>query len=240
MESPSRAGCQQNRPASIAAAIAQAAPTRVVALATPSALAVSLALTLAGCLVGCNSQPTAQSSASRITFENALGADYETALAAAVERADDAKLLAVSSETFSQAHFPSSWMFLFYSWKRASAYTVHMTDGQATVTDNPGFSLTQEDFGAIADPAGVDWDCERAYNQAIEQLDDQGEYLTCRAYLMTYVPEDDDPEADALKWFFVFNDEQDLRSIYLDPNADLAPATTLSVDGSTGKVERGF
>ena len=194
------------------------------------------ALLLAAYLTGCAAQSAAETSASRIVFEPAFGEGYDAAREAVADRADDAKLLAVTSTTFSQAHFPSSWTYLFYSWQRASAYTVVVEDGRAKVADNPGLALAQTDFDAVPSSASVTWDCDAAYDQVLKQLSGQGEYLTCRAYLMTYIPEDDDPTADAFAWFFSFNENQDLREVYLDPNAEIAPAATFSVDAQTGKV----
>lgn len=216
-------------------AIATALPGSAVRIVSA---VLATALALVGCLSACASQSPATSSASRIAFEAAFDTDYEIARDAVAQRAEDAKLLAVSSTDFSQAHFAPGWSFLFYSWQRASAYTVFVADGQATIADNPGLSVSQDDFDAIPKPTSIVWDADAAYGSVIEQLDGQGEYLTCRAYLTFASSDGDGKGQNTFEWVFSLNEEQDLRSIYLDPDAEIAPATTFSVDASDGQAER--
>lgn len=214
------------------------ATTAPMAIALVLAVTLALAMALAGCLSACASQSTAASSASRIAFEPAFGTDYEIARDAVSQRAEDARLLAVSSSDLSQAHFTPGWSYLFYSWQRASAYTVFVADGQATIADNPGLSFSQDDFDAVPEPADIAWDSDAAYDSVVKQLDGEGEYLTCRAYLTTYAPDSADGAIGAFEWIFSLNDEGDLRSVYLNPDAEIAPAAMFSVDARTGKAER--
>lgn len=208
---------------------------RILALALSVTLAAAWCVAGSAGLTGCAAQSAGAASASRIAFDAAFAKDYETARSAVTERADDAKLLAVTSTTFSQAHFTPSWTFLFYSRRRASAYTVTVENGKASVRDNPGAAITQDDFDAMADPAAIALDCDEAYGQLAASLDGDGEYLTCRASLTTYNPADD-AESNALTWTFSFNEEADLKEIHLDPNAVLAPAATFSVSACAGEL----
>ena len=203
------------------------------------AAAVGIAAVVAvGGLCGCAAEPElspAAQSASKISFEPAFESDYAVAREAVLQKADDAKLLAVRSSTFSQAHLTPDWSFLFYSRQRVSAYTVQVTDGVAKVIDSPGITMLQEEYDAIPDPDLAILDADAAYQQAVSQLDGTGEYATCRASLVTCDFEDDS-SAQAFVWYFAFNEEEDLRDISLYDFDEVAPAVTLAVDGAAGKL----
>lgn len=203
-----------------------------------AAVVALLALVVAAlCLfAGCASLSPAAESAQRIVFPPAFKGDYELAWEAARERADDAKLLAVQTTTYSQAGAPSNWTFLFVSRQRASAYTVEIAAGTATVTDNPAVSLSQEDFDAIPTSSAIVFDAEEAFQLVVDQLSGDGKFFTARAYLMTYAVGDEDPSADTYVWFFSMNDPQDFQGKLLDASGDIAPAAAYAVDSLTGTV----
>ena len=74
----------------------------------------------------------------------------------------------------------------------------------------------------------------------LEAIEGEEELSTCRAYLMTYVKGDDDPTADALKWFFVFNEPDDIGAVGVEGNQGVNGGSTESlvyaVDAQTGDV----
>lgn len=197
-----------------------------------------LAILVLCCALGCASRSPAAESAARIPFDPAFAEAYEKASEAVGDNADDVKLLAVQSSTFSQAHFAPSWTFLFCSWQRVSAYTVEVVDGEARVVDNPGVSFTQDLFEAAPDDLEVVVDADEAYGIVLGTIDGEGTYLTCRAYLMTFVPEGEDSADDEMVWFFSFNETDDLKEISIDPDENLAPAATYGVDARTGDVRK--
>ena len=104
-------------------------------------VATVAALCLATALCACASS-AAKSSASRISIGEAMGETYQAALEAAHDKAADAKLLAIRSSSYSSENAPSQWMYLFYSLDRAYAYTVFVSDGQATAADSGPMSIS--------------------------------------------------------------------------------------------------
>lgn len=189
-------------------------------------------------LGACSSPSPAAESAARIPFDPAFASAYEPAAEAVQLRTDDAKLLAVRSSSFSQAHFAPTWTFLFYSWQRTSAYTVEVSGGEAKVTDNPGLTFAQSSFAEVPDTIEVAMDADEAYALVVDSLKGDGSYMTCRAYLMTYISEDEGSPDDAYAWFFSFNETEDLKQIHLDPAENLAPAATYAVNANTGEVRQ--
>ena len=134
----------------------------------------------------------------------------QAALEAAHGKAADAKLLAIRSSSYSSENAPSQWMYLFYSLNRAYAYTVFVSDGQATAADSGPMSISPQDFDAIPDASAITIDADDAWNAIVESMDGDGEICTARVFLMTYVKGDDDPTHDAMKWFFLAERERQL------------------------------
>lgn len=203
---------------------------------------IAVLTTLAICfaaLPGCSSRSVATTSAETISFLPACGDDYQTALAAVHEKADDAKLLAIRTSTYCDSDAASNWMYLFYSWKRASAYTVFMINGEANVADMGGMAYNQTDFDAVPDLEGITYDADAAYEELLKNLEGDERLVTCRSYLMTYIAEDDDPTADSFKWFFSFN-EEDVNdrgsAVTSDNDAPISSPRAFCVDVRTGEV----
>lgn len=219
----------------------QASAVRRERSRTSRASFISLALlgaALAMCAIlgSCSNASAAVESASRLSFPPAFSEDYLIAQEAISSRADDAKLLAVQSTTYAQAGVPAEWIFLFSSWQRASSYTVTVANGQATVADNPTISLSQEAFDAMPDPKTIALDAEDAWSRVVEQLEDNGRYLTARAYLTVSASENDDPGNEAPAWIFTLNDPNDFRGSFLDTSDEIAPLATFAVDAISGEV----
>ncbi|MEE0706715.1 MAG: hypothetical protein UCH28_10090 [Adlercreutzia sp.] len=200
-----------------------------------AALAV-LAFPSLGALEGCTPASPARASACALAFSPALGESYEAACAAAAEKADDAKLMAVRSTSFSFADAEPGWMYLFYSWERASAYTVFVTGTTATAGETGNLAITQEEFDALPAVTALAWDADGAYQQITNVLEGDEEFLTCRAYLMTY----DETSEDALVWFFSFNEADDVASYLgeVEAASPIAPAQVWAVDAQSGEATR--
>lgn len=199
-------------------------------------LVVSLTI-VALTLTACAKQSPAAKSASDMSYAPAFGQDYLIAQEAVNARADDAKLLALQSTDFSMSGSSASWMFLFYSWQRSSAYTVFVADGQATVADVPDASMARSEYEAIPDTAGtVVYDADQAYQLAVDGLKGEDRLITCRAFLMTYVARDEDPTVSANKWYFSFNENQDVRDATVDKTESISEPRLLAVDATTGQV----
>lgn len=203
-----------------------------------AAVAVTLVF-LAGMLAACASSPAA-STARQMMFSPSLGDDYRAAAAVMEEEADDAKLLAIRSSSCATGATTPSWMYLFYSWDKAQAYTVFVVNGEASLGETGNLPLTPDDFAAVPDVDALAFDADAAYERVLEAIEGEEEFSTCRAYLMTYVKGDDDPTADALKWFFVFNDPDDIGAVGIEGNQGGNGGSTESlvyaVDAQTGDV----
>lgn len=201
-------------------------------------VAIVAAVCLATALCAC-ANSAAKSSASRISIGEAMGETYQTALEAAHDKAADAKLLAIRSSSYSSENAPSQWMYLFYSLDRAYAYTVFVSDGQATAADSGPMSISPQDFDAIPDTSKIMIDANDAWNAIVESMDGDGEICTARVFLMTYVKGDNDPTHDAMKWFFSLNENDNLASLFDNgqDKSDNAPARLFTVDCANASVE---
>ncbi|WP_302853176.1 hypothetical protein [uncultured Slackia sp.] len=168
-----------------------------------------------------------------------MGETYQAALEAAHDKAADAKLLAIRSSSYSSENAPSQWMYLFYSLDRAYAYTVFVSDGQATAADSGPMSISPQDFDAIPDTSKIVIDANDAWNAIVESMDGDGEICTARVFLMTYVKGDDDPTHDAMKWFFSLNEGDNLASLFDNgqDKPDNTPARLFAVDCANASVE---
>ena len=168
-----------------------------------------------------------------------MGETYQAALEAAHDKAADAKLLAIRSSSYSSEDAPSQWMYLFYSLDRAYAYTVFVSDGQATAADSGPMSISPQDFDAIPDASAITIDANDAWNTIVESMDGNGEICTARIFLMTYVKGDEDPTHDAMKWFFSLNESDNLTSLFDNGQnkPDNAPARLFAVDCANTSVE---
>lgn len=199
----------------------------IAALVTLGAPSVTL-------LAGCGSSDPATASARALGFSAALGDSYQAACDAMAEKADDARLMAVRSTSFSSADAKPSWMYLFYSWERACAYTVFVSGTTATAGDTGNLAITEEEFATLPSVDALAWDADTAYDQVLTELEGVGEFLTCRAYLMTY----DETGEDELIWFFSFNDADDVASYLGDVEAlgEVAPAQLWAVDAQSGEI----
>ena len=194
-------------------------------------------------LAGC-SESKAASSAKQILFDAAFSNDYQAALDEARNKADDAKFIAVRTSSYGYAQSSSSWMYLFYSWTDATAYTVFVVDGVATAGETGNLPFTQDDLNAVPDASELTYDADAAYDLLVKSLEGDSEFLTCRAYLMAYAEGEDDPTADAMKWFFSFNEEADVADLMadkeveskVDPDASYSPRA-FTVDATTGEIE---
>lgn len=210
--------------------------TRRTACRWGMAALAALALPSLGALGGCTPASPARTSACALVFSPALGESYEAACAAAAEKADDAKLMAVRSTSFSFADAEPGWMYLFYSWERACAYTVFVAGTTATAGETGNLAITQEEFDALPDAGVLTWDADAAYRQITNVLEGDEEFLTCRAYLMTY----DETSEDALVWFFSFNEADDVASYLgeVEAASPIAPAQVWAVDAQSGEATR--
>ena len=201
-------------------------------------VATVAALCLATALCACAGS-AAKSSASKISVSKAMGETYQAALEAAHDKAADAKLLAIRSSSYSSEDAPSQWMYLVYSLDRAYAYTVFVSDGQATAADSGPMSISPQDFNAIPDASAITIDANDAWNAIVESMDGNGEICTARIFLMTYVKGDEDPTHDAMKWFFSLNESDNLTSLFDNGQnkPDNAPARLFAVDCANTSVE---
>lgn len=201
-------------------------------------VATIAALCLATALCACAGS-AAKSSASKISVSKAMGETYQAALEAAHDKAADAKLLAIRSSSYSSEDAPSQWMYLFYSLDRAYAYTVFVSDGQATAADSGPMSISPQDFDAIPDASAITIDANDAWNAIVESMDGNGEICTARIFLMAYVKGDEDPTHDAMKWFFSLNESDNLTSLFDNGQnkPDNAPARLFAVDCANTSVE---
>ena len=201
-------------------------------------VATVAALCLATALCACVGS-AAKNSASKISVSKAMGETYQAALEAAHDKAADAKLLAIRSSSYSSEDAPSQWMYLFYSLDRAYAYTVFVSDGQATAADSGPMSISPQDFDAIPDASAITIDANDAWNAIVESMDGNGEICTARIFLMTYVKGDEDPTHDAMKWFFSLNESDNLTSLFDNGQnkPDNAPARLFAVDCANTSVE---
>ena len=215
-----------------------AAPAQAPAPVQASALILAtLVLILLGePLTGCAKQSVAAQSAADMSFTAAMSQDYPIAAEAISQRAEDAKLLAIQSTTYAMPGSGTGWTFLFYSWQRASAYTVTVSHGEASVTDMPTVTLSKSDYDAIPQEPSLAIDADQAYQALLADLEGTGKLITCRAFLMTYVVEDSDPTASANIWFFSFNEESDVREAALDKSGEISPQRIIAVDAGTGQV----
>lgn len=219
---------------------------RNTSLASP--LKIVVGICLAACLTLCAvalsgcSQSAAAQSAQKIAFKAACADEYQAALDAVREQADDAKLIAIRTSAYAFEGSTPNWMYLFYSWKHANSYTVFVVDGTATVGETGKLSFTQDDFEAVPDVTGLAYDVDAAYKLLTESIEGDGKLATCRAYLMTFVEGDEDPTADAMKWFFSFNEPDDAADLKEDETTQESGATqdleprAFTVDASTGEV----
>lgn len=212
--------------------------TRRTACQWGVAALAALALPSLGALGGCTPASPARASACALAFSPALGESYEAACAAAAEKADDAKLMAVRSTSFSFADAEPGWMYLFYSWERACAYTVFVAGTTATAGETGNLAITQEEFNTLPDAGALAWDADAAYQQITNVLEGDEEFLTCRAYLMTY----DETGEDALVWFFSFNEADDVASYLgeVEAASPIASAQVWAVDAQSGEATRVF
>ncbi|MDR3899932.1 MAG: hypothetical protein Q3X49_02370 [Slackia sp.] len=201
-------------------------------------VATVAALCLATALCACAGS-AAKSSASKISVNEAMGETYQAALEAAHDKAADAKLLAIRSSSYSSEDAPSQWMYLFYSLDRAYAYTVFVSDGQATVADSGPMSISPQDFDAIPDASAIRIDADDAWNTIVESMDGDDEICTARIFLMTYIKGDEDPTHDAMKWFFSLNESDNLASLFGNGQnkPDNTPALLFAVDCGSASVE---
>lgn len=201
-------------------------------------VATVAALCLATALCACAGS-AAKSSASKISVSKAMGETYQAALEAVHDKAADAKLLAIRSSSYSSEDAPSQWMYLFYSLDRAYAYTVFVSDGQATAADSGPMSISPQDFDAIPDASAITIDANDAWNAIVESMDGNGEICTARIFLMTYVKGDEDPTHDAMKWFFSLNESDNLTSLFDNGQnkPDNAPARLFAVDCANTSVK---
>ena len=201
-------------------------------------IAATALMTVCGMLYACANSP-AKDSASSIAMKDALGDTYQKALESVQTKAPDAKLLAIRSSSYSDENSASEWMYLFYSFDRAYAYTVFATDGDTTVADSGPMSISADDFEAIPDASTITVDAPNAWNCVTDSIDGDGRVYTARAFLMTYVDGDDDPTRDAMKWFFSINQADNLSSFFekSDENSNnAAPARLFSVDCMNSSV----
>lgn len=212
---------------------------RAIIVAIAAACALLCATLLAGCI-----ESKASSSAKQISFNAAFSENYQAALEEARSQADDVKFIAVRTSSYGFAGSSPSWMYLFYSWKDATAYTVFVVDGVATAGETGALSFTQGDLDAVPDISGITYDANAAYELLTESLEGDGELLTCRSYLMAYAEGEEDPTADAMKWFFSFNEEADIEDLAAESaaesdensEADRSPRA-FTVDAMTGEIE---
>ena len=213
-------------------------PLRLIA----APLALSLAIVLACLLGGCAQQSAAASSAGKLSFAPACADSYQAALAAAQEEASDAKLVAMRTSSYALEGSTPSWMYLFYSWERASSFTVFITGDQASVGASGNLPFTQDDFAAIPDASEIVYDADAAYEELLKAIEGEWQLVTCRAYLMTYAEGDADPTADSLKWFFSFNEADDVADASSSSAENETSSQTagepraFSVDARTGEV----
>ena len=208
----------------------------VVAAAIASIVPLCVLCILPSCAAN-----TSLATAKQIKFAPSLENDYQLAVSAIEEKADDAKLIAIRLSSFADSETTPSWMYLFYSWNRASAYTVFVVEGEATIGETGNLPFTQSDFEAVPDASNITYDADAAFELLLDTIKKDDELSTCRAYLMTYVEGDDDPTVDAMKWFFSFNDPNDIESISNgeeteDENDSSLTEHIFSVDAQSGEV----
>lgn len=185
--------------------------------------------------IGCSKPSVSEESASYMSYDAAFTQDYTTALQAAQMRAEDVKLLGIRSDDFTLPGSKTSWIFLFYSWDRCSAYTVTVTNGKAKVRDNPGLSMLRSSFDTILDLSQIAYDADDAYAAVLRCVEGTGKLITCRAYIAAYVGEDEGG-VPAGKWVFNFNDPQDVRNAAIDKTGEISPQRYFIVDAFTGDV----
>lgn len=201
------------------------------------AMAVVLAL-VACCSAGCSPAPSMGESARVIACEPALGDGYDRAYAAIAEKASDAQLVAVRSSTYASAGNASEWMYLFYSWDRARAYTAFVVDGEAVAGEYAGMAFTQDDLAEAPGAADVAIDADEAYSIAVDSLGGDGSVYAWRAYLVLFTEEGDASEDD-MSWVFQFNgrgDVEDLEKAVGSSYNDVAEPFSVGVDARTGAV----
>ncbi len=187
------------------AALMPKIPARIAVVAIVSAIACMLC--------SCAASP-AKESASKISVDEAMGDTYQKALDAAQQKADDVKLLAIRSSSYCSDNEPSTWMYLFYSFDRAYAYTVFVSDGNAMAADSGPMSISPDEFASIPDAANITVDAPDAWKAVASALDGDSKVYTARAFLMTYIKGDDDPMQDAMKWFFSVNENDNLSAFF--------------------------
>ena len=200
-----------------------------------SAMAVLLVLAALS-VGGCSKASVSQESASYMSYDAAFAQDYPVALEAARLRAEDVKLIAVKSDDFTLPGSKTSWVFLFFSLDRVSAYTVTVVDGKAKVRDNPGMSMLRSSFESIPDISDMAYDADEAYKAVVRCIEGTGKIITCRAYIAAYVGDDDSGSIPAGKWVFIFNDPQDVRNAAMDKTGEISPERCFFVDARTGEV----
>lgn len=203
-------------------------------------IAISAIAALAACgLCSCAGSP-AKESASKISVSAALGSTYQTAVDAVRQKADDAKLLAIRSSSYCSDGNPSEWMYLFYSFNKAYAYTAFVSNGEATVADSGPMAISSEEFAAIPDSDAIAVDAPDAWKAVVSALDGEGKIYTTRIFLMTFITEDSDPTQDAMQWFFSVNEGDNLSSFFEGNSMqtdDNCQARLFSVNSSDASVK---
>ena len=180
---------------------------------------------------GCDAGAKAKEAADDIAIQPAMGESYEAALAAVQEKASDAKLLAVRLSAAADSSTAPEWMYLFISHTRVCAYTVFMSEGQATAAEYAQMSFTEDEFNAIPDPSVMQIDADQAYDLVKDTLAPDQVAEDVSIWLMTYVKEDADPTEYAMKWVFSFNED-----IEEDADGNEVRPFAYYVDAYTGDV----
>lgn len=158
-----------------------------------------------GLLAGCESGQTAK----RFSMLPALSGDgFEMAKQAVAGEASDAVLIAARLTKPLAPEAPAddaAWMYLFASKGSSMSYTVFPGDEQPLAAAFEPYALTEAQWASVPPVEQVALDADAAYGKLAdlyaEELSDKDD---CLVYLMTYVAEDEDPLADAMKWFFEF------------------------------------
>lgn len=205
---------------------------RLAAVAAVSLVMLASLLLLSSCLA----PSVSRESASHMSYDPAFTQSYVAAQEAVSLKAEDAKLLAIQSDDFTLPGSKTSWVYLFYSWDRSSAYTVTVANGSAKVTDNPGMSLAKTNFEAIPDISDSAFDADAAYRAVTEQLDGTGKLITCRAYIVSYAGESESATMPPCTWVFSFNQAEDVREAALDKTGEISPQRVFAVDAYSCEV----
>lgn len=198
-------------------------------------VAIVLLLIVPGCTTDQNT------SAEAIVIAPAFSERYEMAQAEAQSISTDSKLLVVSQLRPATEGVTPAWLYSFVSWDYAQVFQVIIDGDRAIADTTQPASFTQREFEQIPSVAGIIYDADAAYKLVAEQLPSDYTVVSCFSYLMTYVQEDEDPTAAAMKWFFVFNyqapEENDYSVIEPESNAD-PNVFAYSVDAVSGEIER--